>query len=230
MKCQAAWRIWRRQPPPRADCAARGKVRSIERNSWAAGGFNKLKGTSDKTRGKARCAWVAKYFAQSSFIRYFRCDLTVNDCHAQRTRFAARLPAGHVFTSSHFWFVPGAVPGRWRVGVSEFALRMLGDLVVVEFDKKPGDLVALGEAVGLIEGFKAISDLYCIGSGTFHAPNPILSKSLEALDSDPYGAGWLYEFTGEPGPAQLDAAAYAELLGVTINRIHDGQCAEKITP
>lgn len=156
----------------------------------------------------------------------FDVTLSVNDCYAQRTRFAARLPAGHEFTSSHFWLVPGDVPGRWRVGMSEFALRMLGDLVVVEFDKKPGDPVAQGEVVGLIEGFKAISDLYCIGSGTFEGPNPQLSKSLESLDSDPYGAGWLYEFSGQPGPNRLDARGYADLLGLTINRIHDGQCKE----
>jgi glycine cleavage system H protein len=168
-----------------------------------------------------------KYFAPSLFIRYFRCDLLVNDCNAQRTRFAARLPAGHLFTSSHFWLVPGARSGVWRVGMTEFALRMLGELVAVDFDCKPGEAVTVGKPLGVIEGFKAISDLYCVGTGVFEGGNPAFVKSLSALESDPYEGGWLYEFSGEPGPNRLDAAGYAALLGITMNRLLKGQCEEK---
>lgn len=150
----------------------------------------------------------------------------MNDCNSHKTELAARLPAGYLFTSSHFWFIPAAAPGRWRVGITEFALRMLGELVVVEFEKQPGSPVAQGDVLGLIEGFKAISDLYCLGSGAFEGGNPALKKSLDQLDKDPYGAGWLYEFTGEPDPQRLDATGYRELLGVAIDRIRAARCPE----
>jgi len=110
--------------------------------------------------------------------------------------------------------------------MTEFALRMLGELVVVEFEVKPGAPVTKGDTIGLIEGFKALSDLYCIGSGTFEGGNPTFSKGLESLSNDPYDEGWLYEFSGEPEKNSLDASAYADLLGVTLTQIQSRQCSE----
>lgn len=110
--------------------------------------------------------------------------------------------------------------------MTEFALRMLGELVMVEFEAKPGSAVARGDTIGLVEGFKALSDLYCVGSGTFEGGNPAFAKGLESLANDPYGAGWLYEFCGEPEKNSLDVSAYAGLLEVTLAQIKNRQCSE----
>lgn len=106
-------------------------------------------------------------------------------------------------------------------------MRMLGELVVVEFEKKPGAPVEKGEVLGFIEGLKALSDLFCVGEGTFEGSNPAFSKGLEVLANDPYGEGWLYEFCGEVDPARLDATGYRELLGVTVRRMQAAECPEE---
>jgi glycine cleavage system H protein len=154
----------------------------------------------------------------------------VNDCFNQRAKFAARLPAGYLYTPSHFWLVAGGAPDRWRVGLTEFAVRMLGELVVVEFEKRPGTAVELGEVVGLVEGLKALSDLCCVGAGVFEGGNPALLKGLECVVGDPYGEGWLYEFSGEPDARRLDAKAYQELLGVTVSRLQAERCPDNQAP
>ena len=78
----------------------------------------------------------------------------------------------------------------------------------------------------LSKGSKRLSDLYSVGSGTFEIANPSFQKSAAILADDPYGEGWLYEFTGEPDTRRLDATAYKELLGVTINRLHAERCPD----
>jgi glycine cleavage system H protein len=91
---------------------------------------------------------------------------------------------------------------------------MLGDLVAVDFEALPGATVCKGDTLGQIEGFKAVSDLFCIGMGVFEGPNPALAQGVGVLEQDPYGDGWLYELSGAPEPGWLDATAYRELLGI----------------
>lgn len=140
----------------------------------------------------------------------------------KRATFATRLPASHLYTPSHCWLARAgggeATAARWRVGYTKFALRMLGELVDVQFTCAPGTAVQAGDIIGTIEGFKAISDIYCAGRGRFVAGNPALRDSLDGLAHDPY-AGWLYEFEGEPDARCLDVNAYQDLLSATIDRI-----------
>lgn len=144
----------------------------------------------------------------------------------KRATFVTRLPVGHRYSPSHSWLAESA-PGRWRVGFTKFALRMLGELVDVQFEAAPGQPLKPGDIVGAIEGFKAVSDLYCVGTGRFVGGNPALGKDLDSLGRDPYAEGWLYEFEGEPDPRCLDVAAYQDLLNETIDRILAKQQAEE---
>jgi hypothetical protein len=41
------------------------------------------------------------------------------------------------------------------------------------------------------------------------------------LDSDRYGAGWLYAVEGAPDPGALDAGGYAAVLDATIDKMRD---------
>ena len=107
----------------------------------------------------------------------------------------------------------------WRVGLTKFAARMLGDVVDIGFEAAAGAEVQLGEAVGWFEGFKARSDLYTVVSGTFVRGNPDLEQDIDAVDRDRYGRGWLYEVRGTPDPAACDAAGYAAILDATIDRM-----------
>lgn len=115
--------------------------------------------------------------------------------------------------------------GHWRVGFTKFATRMLGELVEAEFKLEQGDPVEAGQGIGVVEGFKAASDVYCVMNGHFHASNPILDVDACIVRSDPYVDGWLYEIVGQPEEASVDAEGYIALLEKTINRMQEEEHA-----
>ena len=145
----------------------------------------------------------------------------------KRSRFSSRLPADLLYTPSHFWLLE-VEPGVWRVGFTKFATRMLGDLVEQGFEAKPGDAVSVGQAIGSVEGFKALTDLYCVADGVFVGTNPALEKDPTLTDTDPYGKGWLYAVRGTPEPNAVDVHGYTQLLDLTIDKMQEkaGQGAE----
>lgn len=144
----------------------------------------------------------------------------------KRSNFVTHLPAECLYSPSHFWLA--RIEGeRWRVGFTKFATRMLGDIVEVQFEKQPGDSIASGEIIGSIEGFKAISDIYCVADGRFAGANPALSAAIELVSEHPYEAGWLYEFDGAPDAKCLDLGGYRALLDTTIDRILEKQAHEE---
>jgi glycine cleavage system H protein len=138
--------------------------------------------------------------------------------HYKRSRFATSLPGEYLYSPSHFWLA-GQPDGTWRVGFTKFAVRMLGELVDHGFEVEPGAAVQPGQVIGWIEGFKAISDLYCVAEGTFAGGNPLLKARITAINQDPYGDGWLYAVHGAPDPKCVDVHGYCDLLDKTIDRM-----------
>jgi glycine cleavage system H protein len=143
----------------------------------------------------------------------------------KRATFVTHLPTDYLYSPSHFW-LHQFEPGRWRVGFTKFATRMLGEIVEVQWEKKEGIPVASGDIIGSIEGFKAISDIYCVADGTFAGGNTALSQDIELVSREPYTGGWLYEIQGEPDAKCIDLTAYRALLDATIDRILEKQQAE----
>jgi glycine cleavage system H protein len=103
------------------------------------------------------------------------------------------------------------------VGFTKFVIRMLGEPVELEFEKKVGEPVSVGEIFGWIDSFKASSDLYSVIEGAFAGGNPLLEKDLSILKNKPYGDGWLYEIKGEPDPNKVDVDGYVSILNDTID-------------
>jgi glycine cleavage system H protein len=136
----------------------------------------------------------------------------------KRSRFGARLPVGYLYTPSHYW-LSEAQPGLWRIGFTKFAIRMLGDLVECNFAVKPGEAVEIGQAIGAVEGFKAVAEIYCVVAGEFACASPQLEQDITLVESDPHGAGWLYEARGAPEPASVDVHGYIAILDATIDRM-----------
>jgi glycine cleavage system H protein len=136
----------------------------------------------------------------------------------KRSRFSSRLPVGRLYTPSHFW-QQEVEPGLWRIGFTKFATRMLGDFVEYGFDVGPGDAVEVGQPIGWVEGFKALSDVFCAAAGEFVRSNPELEQDITRGDRDPYGRGWLYEVRGTPEPNSLDVHGYVALLDATISKM-----------
>ena len=146
----------------------------------------------------------------------------VEEIFYRRLVFRTRLLGDRRYTPSHFW-VQQQPEGHWRVGLTKFASRMLGDVVEIGFDRKAGDEVALGEDIGWFEGFKARSDLYSVVAGQFVGTNPLLIDRIAVIDDDRYRRGWLYEVKGEPDARAMDMHAYAALLDQTIDRMRRSQ-------
>ncbi len=144
-----------------------------------------------------------------------------NTLFYKRSHFVTRLPLDRLYSPSHYWL--REQNGLWRVGLTKFATRMLGEIVDYGFEVQPGTSVQPGQALGWIEGFKAVSDLYCVLEGGFHASNASLTQNPEVIDRDCYGEGWLYEATGTPGPTCVDAQGYKALLDATIDKLVEKQ-------
>lgn len=105
--------------------------------------------------------------------------------------------------------------------MTKFATRMLGDLVEFEFDARPGQQVSVGQTIGWIEAFKALTDLYCVVEGVFAGVNPLIEQDISLVDTDPYGKGWLYSVSGAPDVDSVDVHGYVEILDLTIDKMKE---------
>jgi glycine cleavage system H protein len=141
-----------------------------------------------------------------------------NTLYYRRSRFTTRLVTHYRYAPSHYWLWE-VEPGLFRVGLTKFATRMLGDFVEREIQVSPGDEVAIGQSIGWIEGFKAVSDIYCVAAGEFAGFNDALDREPNLVDRDPYDRGWLYLVRGEPAENCVDCEGYASLLNLAIDRM-----------
>jgi glycine cleavage system H protein len=136
----------------------------------------------------------------------------------RRAKFVTRLPTAYRYSPAHYWLGPQP-DGSWRVGLTKFGTRMLGEMVDFGFQTEPGATVHSGQILGWIEGFKAVADVICVFIGEFVGPNPALETDPSLVNSDPYGAGWLYCVRGQPDATCTDVNGYAAVLDQTIDRL-----------
>ena len=148
----------------------------------------------------------------------------------RHAHFTARFPVGHRYAPSHFWMTSVDGGEVWRVGMTKFATRMLGELVEMLLDVTPGAPVVGGQRLGTVEGFKAVSDLYSVMDGEFIETNPLLATESCLTHSDPHGNGWLYAVRGRPAEGDLDVHGYVALLSGTIDRLHDSRYSGSSSP
>ncbi|GAB3692689.1 glycine cleavage system H protein [Halorubrum pallidum] len=114
------------------------------------------------------------------------------------------------YLESHEWTTTDG--DTVRIGVSDFAQDELGDVVFVELPDV-GDEIAAGEAFGVVESIKAVSDLYAPVSGEVVAVNEALFDRPELVNDDPYGDGWLLEVDPDGESDELlDADAYRDQI------------------
>lgn len=136
----------------------------------------------------------------------------------KRCKFITYLPKAYLYSHSHFWLAQEG-PDLWRIGFTKFATRMLGEIVEQSFETKPDSDVFPGEVIGWVEGFKALTEIFCVASGKFLSSNPALENDCSVISRDPYGEGWLYRIQGEPDTTCVDVNGYWTLLDDTIGAI-----------
>ncbi len=101
------------------------------------------------------------------------------------------IPGDLKFAPSHEWVRLGD-DGIITVGISAHAQEQLGDLVFVETPEIDRDCEA-EEGIAVVESVKAASDIYAPVAGTVVDTNPELADNPELVNSDPYGAGWIFK-------------------------------------
>lgn len=99
-----------------------------------------------------------------------------------------------------------------KVGITEVATEALGDVVYVDLPEV-GDEVTAGQTCGEVESTKSVSDLYAPVSGTVADINDVVADDPGLLNSDPYGAGWLFTVTVTSEGPLLSATDYASANG-----------------
>jgi glycine cleavage system H protein len=118
------------------------------------------------------------------------------------------------YTPEHEWV---AITGSTAsVGITDHAQNALGDVVYVSVPAA-GSKVTAGEPCGEVESTKSVSDLYSPVDGEVTEVNPELEENPGLINSDPYGAGWLFKVAlaasdGELPPGLLSAAEYEDLI------------------
>ena len=122
------------------------------------------------------------------------------------------VPAHLLYSTDHEWV---AVDGtRARIGITDYAQDALGDVVYVQAPTL-GATVKTGDSFSEVESTKSVSDIYAPVSGTVVAVNEQLADGPDALNTDPYGAGWICEIEmSDPADVDglLDPIGYQALI------------------
>ena len=122
----------------------------------------------------------------------------------------ANIPEDLHYSKDHEWVrVDGNIA---TIGITDYAQNSLGDVVYVELSK-PGDELAANESFGSVESVKAVSELFTPVSGVVSEQNESLQDEPEAVNTDPYGEGWMIRVKmSSPGEVDslLTAAEYED--------------------
>lgn len=86
--------------------------------------------------------------------------------------------------------------GKYVIGLTDYAVEQLGDIVFVELPEVDMTL-GKGDILGTVESVKAASEIYMPISGTVVEVNEALISSPELLNEDPYEKGWLIKVESE---------------------------------
>ncbi len=127
----------------------------------------------------------------------------------------ASYPTDLLYHPEHDWVrVDPSDPDVATFGITWFAQDALGEVVFFEAPEV-GTTVTRDEPYAEVESVKAVSDVIAPLSGEIVEVNAALGDRPEAINDDPYEAGWLVRVrlsdAGEQD-ALLDQAAYVASL------------------
>jgi len=123
------------------------------------------------------------------------------------------IPSELKYTKDHEWVkIEGDIA---VVGITDFAQRELGDIVYVDVETLD-ETVDKDEVFGTVEAVKTVSDLIMPLTGEVIEFNEDLQDNPEAVNTDPYGSGWMIKVKiGNSNEIDnlLSADAYKEVVG-----------------
>ncbi len=125
----------------------------------------------------------------------------------------SEIPANLKYAKSHEW-VEVLGDGSVKIGITDHAQELLGDMVYVEVPEV-GAAVSVGEECAVVESVKAASDIYSPVTGEVIAVNEELADTPDLVNNHPFGDGWIMQVKlTEEGELEelMDADAYAEAI------------------
>ena len=119
-------------------------------------------------------------------------------------------PTNLHYSKEHEWvLVDGDIA---TVGITQYAADALGEVVFVDLPKV-GASTTYMKICGEVESTKSVSELYSPLSGEIVEINTALSGSPETINSDPFGAGWLFKVRYSEITGLLSSTEYDALVG-----------------
>jgi glycine cleavage system H protein len=119
------------------------------------------------------------------------------------------------YSETHEWVAVDVKKKEATIGITDYAVKQLSDLVHLEIKPKPGDSVEQGSPFGEIESVKTVADLISPIGGKVVEVNKTLLNSVDTLKDDAYKAGWMIRVKyAEPKELDslMDAKEYKEYL------------------
>ena len=123
------------------------------------------------------------------------------------------IPENLRYATSHEWILVEGDTGT--VGITDHAQAELTDIVFAE-PPAMGKSVKAGDVAAVVESVKAASDIYAPVGGEVIERNEAIEADPSLLNTDPFGAGWIFKIRIADAVelADLkDAAAYREQIG-----------------
>lgn len=114
------------------------------------------------------------------------------------------------YAKSHEW-----LRADGTAGITDHAQHELTDVVFVDLPAI-GKTVNAGDVICVVESVKAASDIYAPAAGKVVAANADLTANPALVNTDPYGAGWMFKLElSNPADrdALMDAGAYRAHIG-----------------
>lgn len=128
-------------------------------------------------------------------------------------KFTFKVAAGRLYTRDGVW--AQAEGRRVRIGLTDFLQQRSGDIAFAEV-MPAGTLLAAGDEIASIETIKVTVALASPVAGAIVEVNPAMASAPEAINQDPYGAGWLAVIEASDWESDrarlLDAQAYFDVM------------------
>jgi glycine cleavage system H protein len=121
----------------------------------------------------------------------------------------AKYPDDLRYSRDHVWV---RVSGQAAtIGITDFAVRQLGEIVSVEL-ATAGDQLEATDPFGTVESVKAVIEVFMPLSGAISAVNEAVKDDPELVNTDPYGQGWLVQVSTSQLDGLMDSADYAKFI------------------
>lgn len=115
-------------------------------------------------------------------------------------RSALMMTEDRLYSKDHEWILPLGEK-LVRIGITEYAVKQLGDVVYVEVPEMDAE-VSIGSEIGTVESIKSASEIFSPVTGIIIAVNEELEDGPELVNDSPFEEGWFAEIQLE-NPIEL---------------------------